>query len=315
MSTQTALAKQQIMTVEHFLKQNVDAIQAVLPKGILAQRLLKAVQMGIRRTPALAGCTQSSLLACVMECASLGLQPGVLGQAWFIPFKNEKTGRLECQLVVGYRGLLHLARNTGELKGVSAQAVHTTDKFDVLLGTDPKIHHVPDENPPDTDKDVDAFRAAYVVFWLQDGGMQFDIMFRKDVEKIRGRSKAADKGPWRTDYDEMAKKTVIRRAAKLLPASVEKLQRAAELDELAEMGKSQDLEGLDIGLPEAGPAQAPPSKLDAIVADAKNKKAVRPAPPPRPPADSNPATAYDNPNYSDQDPEPPPAPPDEDLPF
>jgi len=118
------------------------------------------------------------------------------------------------------------------------------------------------------------------------------VMWRRQVEEIRKRSKASSDGPWVTDWDEMAKKTVLRRLCKLLPASIE-LQTAVSLDERAEAGIPQDIEILDVQaevvvdhvtgeITEAGPAK--PTALDAVV-EQKKATVLKPKPEPAKAAD------------------------------
>jgi recombination protein RecT len=267
--------KEKVATVQQLLKTNRDAIQQILPKHLTIDRMIKVINLVVRRTPKLLDCTPQSLLGAVMEAASLGLEPGILGQAYFVPFRNKSNGKLEVQLIAGYKGLIQLCRNTGELSTVGAQIVYQNDKFEASLGTDPRITHIPTE-----DANPGQIRASYAIAKLKDGAVQFDLMYRRDLEKIRKRSKSADSGPWVTDPEEMCKKTVIRRLAKLLPASTEKLQRVVELDEQAEAGISQQFDLLDTAAIESQPMEAieaPKSALDQVVEEGKRKKAGKPA--------------------------------------
>lgn len=268
--------KEKVASVQWLLLQNKSAIQSILPKHITIDRLLKVVNLVIRRNPKLLDCTPQSLMGAVMEAASLGLEPGILGQAYFVPFKNSKTGKLDVQLIAGYKGLIQLCRNTGELSTLTAQAVYQADKFEVAFGTDPSITHVPSE-----DANPGPLRAVYAVARLKDGSVQSDVMFKRDIEKIRKRSRSADGGPWVTDYEEMAKKTVVRRLAKYLPASTEKMQRLVELDEQAEAGIGQDFDMVEVPAIEAESVTTAPeqskSKLDAIV-DQGRKAKTKPEP-------------------------------------
>jgi phage RecT family recombinase len=188
----------------------------------------------IQKTPKLMECTPQSLLACVMTCAQLGLEPDqFLGQAYLVPFGNV------CTLIPGYRGYIALARRSGELQTLSAQVVYSNDEFSLQYGVEDTLIHKPALNGRGE------MIGAYCVFKYKDGGYSFDWMSKEDIDKIRKRSKAANDGPWVTDYDEMAKKTVIKRHAKLAPLSVE-FQKAVALEERANLGESQsDLLGMD----------------------------------------------------------------------
>lgn len=215
-----------------------------LPKHMTADRLARIALTEIRKVPKLAQCNQTSFLGAIMQCAALGLEPGgALGHAYLLPFdKRQKNAQgrwetvdTEVQLIVGYRGMIDLARRSGQIQSLEARAVYAKDEFHVELGLDSTIVHKPAWDEVDRGPLV----FAYAVAKLKDGGVQFDVMSRAEIEKIRARSKAKDSGPWVTDFDEMAKKTVVRRLFKYLPVSIE-IQRAVGLDEQAEVGVSQD---------------------------------------------------------------------------
>jgi recombination protein RecT len=220
-------------TIRQLLEQKgvKNQLAAAIPKHMTVDRLLRVAMTAIRTNPKLAECTQKSLLACIMGCAQLGLEPEpFLGQAYLVPFKRGE--QLECTLIPGYRGYISLARRSGEVQSVSAQVVYENDQFRMQYGLNEALDHVPADGDRGTPK------GAYVVFRYKDGSHSFDYMSAPDIEKIRARSKAANSGPWVTDWDEMAKKTVIRRHIKLAPLSVE-MARAAALEEKANIGESQ----------------------------------------------------------------------------
>lgn len=207
-----------------------------LPKHMTADRLARIALTEIRKVPALAKCNQESFLGAVMQCAQLGLEPGnALGHAYLLPFGNGKAsdGLANVQLIIGYRGMIDLARRSGQIISISAHTVHTEDKFSYQLGLEPNIIHVP------ADGERGEVTHVYAVAKLKDGGVQFEVMSRYDVEKVRKTSKAANNGPWVSHWEEMAKKTVCRRLFKWLPVSIE-LQTAVTLDERADAGKDQD---------------------------------------------------------------------------
>jgi recombination protein RecT len=230
--SQIVPTKDKILTIRELFTKNKQQIQAALPRHLTVDRMIRVAFTSISLTPKLLDCTPRSLLGAVIQCAQLGLEPGVLGHVYLIPFKDQ------VQIVVGYKGLLKLARNTRELSTIYAHAVYASDMFTYRLGTDPKIEHVPDEKrvgepgPP---------THYYAVARLKDGGVQFEVMTRAAIEAHRDRySRAAKQGPWVTEFDEMAKKTVLRRLCKVLPASIE-LQTAVVLDERAEVQLPQEL--------------------------------------------------------------------------
>jgi recombination protein RecT len=216
----TAIQKpQQRVTLEDLLNSRRDLIAQLIPKHLTPDRLMKTALVAYARSPQLRACDVNSILKCVVQCAELGLEPNTpLGLAYLVPFKTE------CTLIVGYRGLINLARRTGELLQVEAHPVRKGDKFRVRYGSEPVLEHEPLWE--DDARDVLAF---YALARLANGERQVEVMSRSSVDAIRDRSRASKNGPWVTDYDEMGKKTVVRRMMKYLPMNPH-LARAMEVD-------------------------------------------------------------------------------------
>lgn len=204
-------------------------LRLALPKGVTAERLVRIALTEIRRVPALLECTRESLLGAVMQCAQLGLEPGTLGQCWIIPYGKEAT------FVPGYRGLSQLAYRSGQITSIAGRAVFDGDVFAYDFGQDEFTHKPCGENDPSK------LTHVYAVIHTKGGGRLWDVMTRADVEKVRARSAASTKGPWVTDYVEMAKKTVLRRLFKIAPCSAE-MNVAMSLDDAADVGAPQGIE-------------------------------------------------------------------------
>jgi recombination protein RecT len=227
-----------------------------LPKHLNPERMARIVLTEIRRVPKLAECGRDSLLGAVMTCSQLGLEPGNgLGHAYLLPFERRskvggqwQTVGIDCQLIIGYRGMIDLARRSGQIVSLSARAVCEGDRFSYRYGLDETIEHQPGDGVRGN------LTHVYAVAKLKDGGVQFEVMSRAEVEKVRAQSKAKDSGPWVSHFEEMAKKTAIRRLFKYLPVSIE-MQRAVTLDEQADAGMQQehnviDMDGGDYGAPD-----------------------------------------------------------------
>lgn len=235
-------------TLAKFLQS--DAIQRqiamALPRHLTPERLVRICTTELRKIPKLAACSPASFVGAVIQCAQLGLEPGgALGHVYLIPFEKRKkvdgkwvTVETICQVIIGYRGMLDLARRSGQIESISAYAVYEGDTFRCRLGLEPTLEHEPDWDNVGREA-PDKIRLVYAVARLVGGGKQFVVMRRAEVEAIRARSKSADEGPWVTDYEQMALKTVVRRVFKFLPVSIE-LQTAVALDEQAERGAAQN---------------------------------------------------------------------------
>lgn len=226
-------------SVKTLIEASKGAIASRLPKHVTVDRIMKVALTAVNKNPDLLACSRDSLILSIMQAAELGLEPGgALGEGYLIPYNNKvKVNGAEvwvkqAQFIPGYRGLISLARRSGQIVSIEAHVVHEGDKFECCFGLDPKLEHTPDWDADGSG----ALKFVYAVAKLKDGGVQFEVMSKSAVEAIRGRSKAGNSGPWKTDYEEMARKTVIRRLFKYLPVSVEMAQ-ALELQAGVEAGE------------------------------------------------------------------------------
>lgn len=239
--TETAVvkAKEGIESIADLLNKHKIQIQKALPKHLTADRLIRVALTAMSKNPALLNCTPKSLFNAVIQAAQLGLEPdSPLGHAYMIPFKrNYKNNRGEwkseqnIQFIIGYRGLLELARRSGQIESLVSMPVHSNDEFSYEYGTSEHLKHI----PALTDKGQLTHCYAYAK--IKDGGFIFEVMTKEQIDAIRARSKASDQGPWVTDYIQMARKTLIIRLSKYLPLSIE-LAKAIELSEADEAGKA-----------------------------------------------------------------------------
>ena len=230
-------------TVADFFKLNQSAIAAVLPKHVGPDRMLKIALSALRTTPGLMNATSESLLGGVIACAQLGLEPNTpLGHAFIAPFANRRENRTDVQVIMGYRGMIDLARRSGQVVSISAHAVREADHFDYEYGLDEALRH-----KPSTSADRGEITHVYAVAKLVGGGYQFEVMPRAEIDRIMSMSQSRGKyGPWRDHFEEMARKTAIRRLFKYLPMSIE-MAVAAELDSRADAGIEQNLGGVIAG--------------------------------------------------------------------
>lgn len=204
-----------IDTIQH----NWKRIEKVASQHTNPDRLMALAISTINKNPKLGECSESSVMSCLMRCSTLGLEPSDvdgLGRAYILPFFSKKTG-MQATFILGYKGLIELARRSGEIKDISARAVYDGDFFEYEYGLDEKLRHIPGFG----EKTPDKLTFVYCVVHFKDGGHYFDVMTKAEVEAVRKRSKSPNNGPWVTDYEAMAKKTVIKRANPYLPLSVD----------------------------------------------------------------------------------------------
>ncbi|QFR56268.1 recombinase [Bacillus phage 000TH010] len=215
--------------VKGYLEKMMPAIQDVLPKHLDADRLSRIAMNVIRTNPKLLECETASLMGAVLESAKLGVEPGILGQAYILPYTNYKKKTVEAQFILGYKGLLDLVRRSGHVSTISAQTVYRNDTFEYEYGLDDKLVHKPAPFGTDRGEPV----GYYAVAKMKDGGYNFLVMSKEDVEKHRDAfSKSKNRegkvyGPWADHFDAMAKKTVLRQLINYLPISVEQLSGIA----------------------------------------------------------------------------------------
>ena len=213
--------------LQMLMKKSWPRIASVVGNNISPDRLYQMCVSAINKTPKLAECSPQSVLSCFMTCSALGLEPSNvdgLGRAYVLPFYNKKSGGMEATFIMGYRGMIDLARRSGQLVDISARAVHQGDEFSYSYGLNEELHHVPCANPGE-------LTHVYMVAHFKDGGHYFLVLNRQEIEQARARSKSGNFGPWKTDYEAMAKKTAIRRAAPYLPLTVQ-AQTAVAADDI-----------------------------------------------------------------------------------
>lgn len=207
-----------------------EQVARALPRHLTPDRFIRVAATAIMRTPKLADCEQVSFFNALLSLSQFGLEPDGR-RAHLIPFENRKRGVVECQLIIDYKGLAELAMRSGAVSNLHADVVRDGDLFDYNAGE--LKSHVPWFLRRDADKPAaagDVF-AVYSRAKFKDGTDKCEVMSRDDVEAIRSRSRAGQSGPWVTDWDEMAKKTVFRRLSKWLPLSPEFRDAADAEDE------------------------------------------------------------------------------------
>ena len=211
-------------------------IKSALPKHMSSDRMIRIAMTEVRKTPKLQECNPISFMGAIIQCSQLGLEPGNnLGHAYLLPYGKE------CQLIIGYRGMIDLARRSGQIIKLIAQDVYENDFFEYEFGLNEKLRHIPAK------ENRGKLISFYALAQLKDGGNQFEVMSKQEIDSIMTQSKSSKFGPWQTHYTEMGKKTVIRRLFKYLPVSIE-LTQAVTLDEQADRGDQNNSSLADFDL-------------------------------------------------------------------
>jgi len=236
---ETAIEQQAEASLMGLLKKYERSFNNVLPKALTAERWRWLIVNNIRAVPALAGCTPVSFLNSVLLAANVGLEIRK-NSAYLIPY-----GR-ECQLIIDYRGKLELARRAG-VGEVTVELVREADEFDVAFGVGGReFRHVPayfrrEDGKLRPVEDRGEIIAGYAAARLPHG-YQIEVMTRAQIDAIKKRARGADspRSPWHTDYEQMARKTLVHRICNYLPQSPQ-LVVAQEIDDAEATGGKMPL--------------------------------------------------------------------------
>jgi recombination protein RecT len=225
MTTAVAERPKQQLTIRDRLKDPaiIAEMARAMPAHCKPERMARIALTALTRTPKLAECDQASFFSCLMSLSQWGLEPDGR-RAHLIPFGKQ------CTLIIDYKGLVELAFRSGVVEAIHADVVHTGDIFRYSMGE--VLEHVPhflrtDEGKPSKEGEV---LAVYCTVRLKGGCQKTEVLSKNEVDGIRARSRSGSAGPWKTDWNEMAKKTAFRRVSKWLPLSAE-IQDAMERDE------------------------------------------------------------------------------------
>ena len=220
-------------TLNALLKRMGPEIQRALPKHMDADRIARIALTAVRTTPKLLECDQTSFLAAIMQSAQLGVEPNTgLGQAYLIPYGKQ------VQFQLGYKGLIDLAVRSGQYKAIYAHEVYADDEFEFSYGLVKDLIHKPAAIP--SGEPI----GYYAVYHLQNGGYDFVYWTKERIDHHSQKfSQAVQKGwtsPSKTNYDAMAKKTVLKEVLKYAPKSIE-LQKTVEADSTIKNEISRDM--------------------------------------------------------------------------
>lgn len=240
-----------------------------LPKHCTPERFCRVALTALTRTPKLAQCTQQSVMKCLLDLSSLGLEPDGR-RAHLIPYGQE------CTLVIDYKGLLELVKRSGEVAVMHCDIVCERDQFErgVDMERGPYIKWTP------ANGDRGECIGAFSMVKMKEGGGEWEYMTREQIESVRSRSRAAKSGPWVTDWEEMARKTVFRRHSKRLPISSEEVREAIQIDDAHQFEAAIDIDAVEEPPQKPAPKKAASKKPesngdDSSIWDRVNDEMVR----------------------------------------
>lgn len=229
--------------LQAYEKRIAASLPATVSKYLTIERMMSICGQAVSRNPDLLGCNPLSVVNAIVHLAQVGLEPRPR-EAYLIPFGKE------CVPIIDYRGMVYLARRSGLVKDVAANAVYQGDEFDYDLGSKPFLHHKPatwkDENgkrlPLDMEERGALIATWCVPFWIDGSPASPTVLSVLAIDRIRGKSRASGKGPWVSDYDQMAIKSAVRVGMNLMPQGGEtQYRQAQDMEEAAETGPLPNL--------------------------------------------------------------------------
>lgn len=233
------------MSIQDLIKAMEPEIKRALPQVITPERFTRMALSALNSTPKLKECSQMSFLGALMNAAQLGLEPNTpLGQAYLIPYRNK--GQMECQFQIGYKGLIDMVYRNEDIQTVQSQCVYENDEFEYELGLEPKLVHKP------ALKDRGDLILVYALWKSKNGGYGFEVMSKEDIDahaRKFSQSFGSSYSPWKTNYEEMTKKTVIKKCLKYAPLKSDFVRAVSndetiksELDvDMSEIRNEQDM--------------------------------------------------------------------------
>jgi len=172
----------------------------------------------------------ASLFASILHCAEMGLNPSqMVGEFFFIPYKDSITP------ILGYKGLLTLLMRSSKVKKIWSEVVYEDDDFEYELGLEPKLLHTPNHHSVRNSKNIKCIYACAKI----DNEVIFKVMFRNEIQNIINMSKVPNDLFFNDKKDPeqwMAKKTVLKQLAKLMPKDDDRLKKAVSMDDNIEGG-------------------------------------------------------------------------------
>ncbi|MDD5485969.1 MAG: recombinase RecT [Dehalococcoidales bacterium] len=231
-------------------------LRKVAPKYVNLTRMVSLAIEAKMRNPLLEKCSPVSVLNFCKRCAETGTDRVGAGGMWAVPFWSKKQNAYEMVPMPDWRLIVEKAKKAKAITHATAEAVYENDVFEYERGLNPILIHKPALS------NRGKLKAVYCVYVLPDGTKDFTVMdIAEDIEPIHKRSKAADSGPWVTDYAEMAKKTAVKRAMKAFEGASIELTALISTDNIA--GGYIDAESVAPRAPVTMPVEMPETTASA----------------------------------------------------
>ena len=214
-------------------------IEDIIAKHVTPESMFGMLSTMMSKNPTLANCTDQSLIGALVTCSKLGLDPTPeLGLVAFIPRKNKNTKQIECNFQIMYKGLIKLAKRSGQVKDIIANVVYKDEiesgNFYIEHHTQPGFYH----RPILTERFEQNIAGAYSAVLLNAGDGSEDVwhvewMPIEEILKIRDKaseSSNSEYSPWVNYFSEMCRKSPLKRVTKQIDCETE-IQKQLNTDD------------------------------------------------------------------------------------
>lgn len=238
--TQNMPAQSPAKAFQVYMQKYKGQLEMALPKHLTADRMMRLSLTEFSKNPKLQECTHNTIFGSIVTASQLGLEIGVNGQGYLVPYWNNKKNVNECQFIPGWKGLVDLAQRGGRAS-VWTGAVYEGDEFDYMLGDSPYCRH-----KPCGEFDESKLTHVYAIGRVKDSEMpiievwpvkKVNMHFEKTVIPSLKKYHYSKK-----HFEAYAKKVALLQVLKYMPQSIE-LSNAMEVSGAVEAGKAVTIEG------------------------------------------------------------------------
>lgn len=232
MNERTHDNKQKLLALRDHLQNRSRSLIDVNPNKSNPGAMIKLCLAAAQRNISLLQCSPESVMTALMDSFSLGLQPFTpLNLAWIIPYTNRKTGVKEAKFLPSASGFCDLAMRSGMVKLIDSEVVYEKDTFECEKGLNPKLSHIPNYTCGNRGKPI----LAYALIKFKDDSFKYEVMSIEQIEEVRAKSQTPNQGPWVDWWDQMARKSVLKRLLKTCKISPE-IEKAVDHDNSPDNG-------------------------------------------------------------------------------
>ena len=232
--TQNTPAQSPAKAFQVYMQKYKSQLEMALPKHLTVDRMMRLSLTAFSQNSALQQCSSSSIFSSIIIASQLGLEPGVNGQGYLVPYNGT------CTFIPGWKGLVDLAQRGGR-SSVWTGAVYEGDEFDYMLGDSPYCRH-----KPCGEFDNDKLTHVYAIGRVKDSEMPIIEVW--PVKKVRAHFvKTVVKGLQPKHYshkhfEAYARKVALLQVLKYMPQSIE-LSNAMDVSNAQESGKGVTIDG------------------------------------------------------------------------